>query len=196
MAYDAQLICGDADIPPASGSRLGHVPFASMTFSGGLSSVREARRFLSSMLEEWGAEDYDFAAPQVLSELATNAALHARSSFTVELHLDEACLQLEVTDSSPRLPRVRSYSADATTGRGMGLVAALSSSWGTTTNGTGKTVWARVVPDAAAFHDLDLDAFDAFDLSSASEPVPVPRTLARPGPGAQGVAGHFEAKAS
>jgi anti-sigma regulatory factor (Ser/Thr protein kinase) len=167
-----------------------------MTFSGGLSSVREARRFLSSLLEEWGADDYEFAAPQVLSELATNAALHARSSFTVELHLDEGYLQIEVTDSSPRLPRVRTYAVDATTGRGMGLVAALSSSWGTTTNGTGKTVWARVVPDGAAFGDLDLDAFDAFDLASAGEPVPVPRSLARPGSGAQGVAGHLEAKAS
>jgi anti-sigma regulatory factor (Ser/Thr protein kinase) len=167
-----------------------------MTFSGGLSSVREARRFLTSMLEEWGTDDYEFAAPQVLSELATNAALHARSSYTVEVHLDGGCLQIQVTDGSPRLPRVRRYAADATTGRGMGLVAALSSAWGTTTNGTGKTVWARVVPDGAAFRDLDLDALDAFDLASGGESVAVPRSLTRPGPAPHGVAGHLEAKAS
>jgi anti-sigma regulatory factor (Ser/Thr protein kinase) len=167
-----------------------------MTFSGGLSSVREARRFLSSVLEDWGTAEFEFAAPQVLSELATNAALHARSSYTVELHLDEECLQIEVTDSSPRLPRMRRYAADATTGRGMGLVAALSSAWGTTANGTGKTVWARVVPDGATLLDLDLDGLDDLDLASGGESVAVPRDLTRPGSGPQGFVNHLEAKAS
>ena len=166
-----------------------------MTFSGGLSSVREARRFLGAVLREWGTDDFEFAAPQVLSELATNAALHARSSYTVELHLDEDCLQIEVTDGSARLPRVRSYAADATTGRGMGLVAALSSAWGATTNGNGKTVWARVVSDSAALQSLDF-GLDDLDLASGDTSGSGPRGLARPTSSRRGVSNHLEAKAS
>jgi anti-sigma regulatory factor (Ser/Thr protein kinase) len=167
-----------------------------MTFSGGLSSVREARRFLSAVLREWGTEDYEFAAPQVLSELATNAALHARSSYTVEVRLEEGCLQIGVTDASPRLPRVRSYAADATTGRGLGLVAALSSDWGAATNGCGKTVWARVVPDGAALQSVDL-GLDDLDLTSEGTPASgTSRGMARPTAGRHGVAWHLEAKAS
>ena len=150
------------------------MPTASRTFTGGLDSVRDARRFLSAALLSWDAGDYDFGAPQVLSELATNAALHARSSYTVKVHLNERSLLLEVTDASARLPRARQYAADATTGRGMGLVAALSEEWGTTSVNGGKTVWARVSPDQTA-----LGSFDVDDLLSGDEPVPVPRIAPR-----------------
>jgi anti-sigma regulatory factor (Ser/Thr protein kinase) len=136
------------------------VPTASSTFDGGLNSVRDARRFLSSVLREWDTDAYDFGAPQVLSELATNAALHARTSFTVTVHLADECLLLEVSDASARVPRARHYAPDATTGRGMGLVAALSLSWGTTGAAGGKTVWARVAPDGSMFRDLYLEDLD------------------------------------
>jgi anti-sigma regulatory factor (Ser/Thr protein kinase) len=166
------------------------VPIASQTFAGGLSSVRDARRFLSAALQAWDAADYDFGAPQVLSELATNAALHARSSYTVTIVLDDDGLLLEVTDGSSRLPRARHYAPDATTGRGMGLVAALSLEWGASTVQAGKTVWARVAPDETGL-EFDLD-----ELLSADEPVPVRRAVRPAVPrGASGTYQH-EAKAS
>ena len=171
------------------------MPTASRTFPGGLSSVRDARRFLSTALQAWDGAGYDFGAPQVLSELATNAALHARSSYTVTVALDDDGLLLEVTDASPRLPRARNYAADATTGRGMGLVAALSLEWGTATAGParpGKTVWARVAPDETGLEDFDLD-----DLLSGDEPVPVRPAAPRMLPGrASGTCWYPEAKAS
>jgi anti-sigma regulatory factor (Ser/Thr protein kinase) len=167
------------------------VPTASQTFAGGLSSVRDARRFLSAALQAWDAADYDFGAPQVLSELATNAALHARSSYTVTVALDDDGLLLEVTDGSSRLPRARHYAPDATTGRGMGLVAALSLEWGASTVQAGKTVWARVAPD-----ETELE-FDLDELLSADEPVPVRRAVRRAEPrGASGSFQPHEAKAS
>ena len=167
------------------------MPTATRTFTGGLDSVRDARRFLSAALLAWDAGDYDFGAPQVLSELATNAALHARSSYTVMVRLDEQSLLLEVTDGSARLPRARRYAADATTGRGMGLVAALSEEWGTTSVNGGKTVWARVAPDQTA-----LGSFDGDDLLSGDDPVPVPRIAPTNLPqGASGTCFHH-AKAS
>ena len=153
------------------------MPTASSTFDGGLNSARDARRFLNQVLQDWGTDAFDFGAPQVLSELATNAALHARSPFTVTVHLADECLLLEVSDASPRIPRARHYAADATTGRGMGLVAALSQSWGTTTGADGKTVWARVVPDGSAMHAFDLE--DLEELSMSAQTVGVPRL---PGP--------------
>jgi hypothetical protein len=140
----------------------------------------------------WDAGNYDFGAPQVLSELATNAALHARSSYTVKIELYDDGLLIEVTDGSSRLPRARNYAPDATTGRGMGLVAALSLEWGTTTVPAGKTVWARVAPDETGLEDFDLD-----DLLSGDEPVPVPRAVPRALPRrASGTCWYPQAKAS
>jgi anti-sigma regulatory factor (Ser/Thr protein kinase) len=169
------------------------VPTESSTFDGGLNSVRDARRFLSQVLRDWRTDAYDFGAPQVLSELATNAALHARSQFTVTVHVADDCLLLEVSDASPRIPRARHYAADATTGRGMGLVAALSLSWGTTTGaGGGKTVWARVAPDGSAVRAWDLEGFDELDgLSMSAESVGVsrlPERTARQAGGSRGQA--------
>jgi anti-sigma regulatory factor (Ser/Thr protein kinase) len=161
------------------------VPTSSSTFDGGLNSARDARRFLSQVLQDWGTDAFDFGAPQVLSELATNAALHARSPFTVTVHLADECLLLEVSDASPRIPRARHYAADATTGRGMGLVAALSQSWGTTSGPVGKTVWARVVPDGSAMHAFDLEDLDELSMSGPS--VGVSRLPAAPTHQAGGV---------
>jgi hypothetical protein len=154
------------------------VPTASSTFDGGLNSVRDARRFLTSVLRDWGTDAFDFGAPQVLSELATNAALHARSAFSVRLELAEECLLLEVTDASPRLPRARHYAPDATTGRGMGLVDALSVSWGTALGPAGKTVWARVAPDGSLLRGLDLGDFDELqELGVGGGPDGAPAAL-------------------
>ena len=155
------------------------VPTRSMTFHGGLNSVRDARRFLAVVLEDWGADRFDFGAPQVLSELATNAALHARTIFTVHVHQQDECLLIEVSDASPRLPRARHYALDATTGRGIGLVAALSTDWGTTVNGAGKTVWARVAPDDATLRDLDLSGLAELDLLNGADAESLARGQSR-----------------
>jgi anti-sigma regulatory factor (Ser/Thr protein kinase) len=125
------------------------VPEASLTLPAELSSIGDARRFLRSSLAAWGVDDFDLGGPQVLTELATNAALHARSAYTVHLVLEPGALLLEVTDSSPALPQHRHYGTDATTGRGIALVEALSTAWGVESSPTGKTVWCRVAADDA-----------------------------------------------
>lgn len=120
-----------------------------MTLPAELSSIADARRFLRSTMIAWAVGDYDLAGPQVLTELATNAALHARSAYTVHLVLERGALLVEVTDSSPALPHHRHYGPDATTGRGIALVEALGTAWGVESSPTGKTVWCRVAPDEA-----------------------------------------------
>ena len=132
---------------------------ASLTLPAELKSVSQARRFLRDVLEEWEVTGYDLAAPQVLTELVTNAALHARSAYTVHLLVEPDGLLVEVTDSSPVLPQARHYGTGATTGRGIALVEALSAAWGVQSSPTGKTVWCRVHTDDQLpdFEDADGD---------------------------------------
>ncbi|MHB8246896.1 MAG: ATP-binding protein [Acidimicrobiales bacterium] len=105
-------------------------------------SVGRARRWLSHQLDEWGLDDLDYDASVVLSELVTNAILHARTEIELKAtHAD--VLRLEVCDSSATLPIPRGHAATTTTGRGLHLVAALASSWGYEPHGGGKTVWAE-----------------------------------------------------
>ena len=149
---------------------------ASHTFAAHPGSVRDARHFLRGCLEAWSADSYGLSGEQVVSELATNAALHAHSQYTVHLRLDADSLLVEVTDSSTVLPQARRYAADATTGRGLMLVDALAADWGVQASPTGKTVWCRIDSDSdlTALFDDDLRA--ATERRSASgHPEPGPR---------------------
>lgn len=79
------------------------------------------------------------------SEVVTNAVLHGGGP--IELRFtpqDNGGARVEVEDGSPALPQPRQYEADATTGRGLGMVAALASAWGVTNGVGGKTVWFEV----------------------------------------------------
>ena len=101
-----------------------------------------------STLAAWGVEATGWTAAQVVSELATNCTLHARSDFTVRVLLDGACVRLEAEDSSPVPLQTRAYSATSTTGRGLGIVDVLSVDWGVTSRPDGKTVWVLLAVDA------------------------------------------------
>lgn len=93
---------------------------------------------------ELDAGDFEFAASQLVSELATNAVIHARTRFSVSLSLEDDCLRLTVADRSPRSPVTKSHSQDATTGRGLSLVQALADDWGVQHHQGGKAVWAII----------------------------------------------------
>jgi anti-sigma regulatory factor (Ser/Thr protein kinase) len=122
------------------------------------SSVTQARRGARKVLATWNAEVFEWAASQLVSELAANAVLHAGTPFVVSLSLRGSRLRCEVTDTSSRPPRVRHYSAEASTGRGMRLVEQLSSAWGVIHRPDGKTVWFeldRARGDSRPEPDLD-----------------------------------------
>ena len=134
------------------------MPNASLTFPPDLRAIGQARGFLLTRLAEWDAEQYAFAGPLVLTELATNAALHARTPYEVRLRLEPEFLVVEVYDHNPHQPQLRSYDADATTGRGIGMVSSLCASWGVRGLGDGKVVWAQVRPDDPAGQVVEVDA--------------------------------------
>jgi anti-sigma regulatory factor (Ser/Thr protein kinase) len=111
-------------------------------------SVGRARRFCASTLDEWGAAaDTVTTCVLLVSELATNAVLHAHSGFTVRMEQGDA-LRVEVDDDDPRLPQVRDYRVDSASGRGMRMVRALARASGATATSAGKTVWFELDWDA------------------------------------------------
>lgn len=136
------------------------VPDDSLTLPAEMHSIREARRFLQARLEDWSADGYDVAAAQVVSELAANAVLHAHTVYTVHVRWAGGSLLVEVSDLSPLPPKLRHYELDATTGRGLHLVDALSDNWGVRTGAPGKTVWARIRPDAPSMEIVVDEAGD------------------------------------
>jgi hypothetical protein len=115
-----------------------------MLFPCDASSVPAARHFVVQTLTAWGSDDAAWAAAQVVSELAGNCSLHARTDFTVRLLGEGAALRLEVRDGSPGSVRPRRYGARSTTGRGLRLVESLADSWGVEASPLGKTVWVTL----------------------------------------------------
>jgi len=141
---------------------------AEVTLPAAVSSVPTARHFIESILSGWNRPELAWTATMVVSELASNAALHARGQqFSVRITTEGVGVRLEVTDSSPRLPQQRSYSSESTTGRGLRLVSALATDWGVVPSATGKTIWAVLGLDSSlggtddgANVDALMDAFD------------------------------------
>jgi anti-sigma regulatory factor (Ser/Thr protein kinase) len=144
---------------------------AEVTLAPESASVGAARRFLLATLRQWSLEPVEWNAAQVVSELVTNAVLHAGTTVTLSLRPEADGLRIEVRDRSRRALTRRRYGLSATTGRGLALVAALSSEWGVEPSDDGKTVWSLVrapydddgEPDLAAF----LSREDAEELRSS-----------------------------
>ena len=104
-------------------------------------SVGMARSFV---LESIGSdENQDRVSLIVLlaSELVSNAVLHARSDLSVTVRRFADCIRVEVYDGNPLLPQPCLPPAEATSGRGLGLVDAMASAWGAERCRDGKVVW-------------------------------------------------------
>ena len=122
-------------------------------------SVGQARRFVRGLLQEWDLDGLVDTASLLVSELATNAVLHARTPYALRVLRDDEQVRVDVLDGSLVQPRRRLNSATAATGRGVALVEELASAWGATAadelEGFAKGVWftlpvTGVVEDAWA----------------------------------------------
>lgn len=127
------------------------------------SAVAGARRHVRAVLRGQGAADLEEAAELGVSELATNAMLHARTAFTVTVRRTrQDRVRVEVTDGSPVPVQLRRFGVSATTGRGLQLVASVSHDWGIEVGPvTGKTVWfeprAEVIGPEVPVEDWSAD---------------------------------------
>ncbi|MFJ1967857.1 SpoIIE family protein phosphatase [Streptomyces sp. NPDC087903] len=112
-------------------------------------AVRHARRFTRRTLRTWDVPDESMdGALLVVSELVTNALVHTDGRVRLDLTLVNHRLRVAVTDSSPRTPvKPTSIGWEATGGRGILLVEAMSATWGTVPVSGGKQVWSEIALD-------------------------------------------------
>jgi hypothetical protein len=99
----------------------------------------------------WGlADSVSDDAALVMSELVTNAVLHAGTPVQVVVRRMGQGMRVEVGDGSSRLPVVAAerpedlLSTRSMTGRGLAVVAATVDRWGADPDGSGKLIWAEI----------------------------------------------------
>ncbi|MFD3677276.1 ATP-binding protein [Streptomyces sp. NPDC058613] len=109
-----------------------------------------ARRWSLEHLEalNWteDAPDVVHSVLLTVSELVTNAHVHARSSAQLVLTWDGECLHVSVADSDPGLPAPGGASDEAVSGRGLAIVDALADRWDAHAFHGGKTITACFHP--------------------------------------------------
>jgi anti-sigma regulatory factor (Ser/Thr protein kinase) len=103
-------------------------------------AVDDARRWVATTLDGWPARRVE-AARLLVSEVVTNAVLHARTDVEVRVELDDRTARVEVADRSPVDLVPKRYQPDAATGRGLRLLATLADRWGVRRSSGGKVVW-------------------------------------------------------
>ena len=80
----------------------------------------------------------------LVSELTTNAVVHAGTAATIAASFDDGRLRIEVHDECQMPPRIRDQ-PDASGGWGLRLVAAIADGWGWNPTLSGKQVWAEML---------------------------------------------------
>ena len=117
---------------------------ATRTFPGTLEDTRAARGFVLGMLGPWRGEQLAADAALVVTELATNAVVHAGSAFSVSLALSGNVIRISVGDTIPLGQPGGDGWPHAEPGHGLGVVAAIAARWGFERLDTGKAVWAEL----------------------------------------------------
>ncbi|MER6218679.1 ATP-binding protein [Streptomyces sp. NPDC001272] len=119
----------------------------SLPICSGVKVAREWTREHLRMLG-WERTEPDLVDSVVLavSEMVTNAHVHARSDAQLILTWDKSCLHVTVHDASSRLPEQRRPDGGALGGRGMLLVDALADNWRARPCPRGKDVTACFQP--------------------------------------------------
>jgi anti-sigma regulatory factor (Ser/Thr protein kinase) len=109
-------------------------------FAPRVDSIAGARRFIVDALRAWPLPYLEAAsAALVVSELATNAIVHADSQFGVNVRRTRAGVRITVSDTG-------SSAAALTVQRthGLGIVSALAERWGVCATAEGKAIWAEL----------------------------------------------------
>jgi hypothetical protein len=121
-------------------------PEAWRRFDDDVRDLPGARAFVRGTLGSWGCHALATEASLVVTELATNAVLHARTAFHVSLGRRPSGqgIRIAVHDGSEEAPAIRHYAPGAATGRGLHLIRALSSAWGVERFAGGKSVWVEL----------------------------------------------------
>ena len=117
-----------------------------LSLGSGPRGVQDARRWVVDTCLDIGRQDLVECAELGVSELVTNALLHARQPLSIRVRGTREHPRVEVRDGSPeppQLPFTDPHDDDLllTFGRGLGIVARCSDAWGVDIEEDGKTVW-------------------------------------------------------
>jgi anti-sigma regulatory factor (Ser/Thr protein kinase) len=122
---------------------------ARLTIAGKPAAVGQARHELRATLAGWGIEE-DVAETVALcmSELVTNAVVHAASGCQVQVINDAGTVTVEVRNPGPGPDIARPDGRDPLRvhGRGLQLVDALTSRWGSSRDSSGFNAWFVLTP--------------------------------------------------
>lgn len=146
---------------------------AQQHFPVDLAAPSLAREFIGQTLRRWDLAELVHDSVLAVSEMLTNAVVHARTPIVATLCVADSIAEIAVTDRDPRAPRLRpprrdlladidalppgsenhvdprhpglrsGPSGSIAAGRGLIILDAISLSWGVTHHGGGKDVWAR-----------------------------------------------------
>jgi anti-sigma regulatory factor (Ser/Thr protein kinase) len=118
-------------------------------------SVPAARRFVRDLMRNSDTvADVDIAS-LLVTEIVTNAVLHALTPMTLRVEVSADAVRIEVRDGSELPPRLHAFSATAATGRGLRLLESLAVRWGVQHEPAGgKVVWFEVGASSDAAWDL------------------------------------------
>ena len=131
-----------AEVCRLHGEIVGGRPGTARPFAFSREAPAEARHFAVATLNVWGAGDLAGDVALVVTELAANAIVHARSAFTVILSVHDDLLRISVRDAVP----LDGAGLRAAPLHGLAVVDALASRWGVESLGNaGKTVWVDLL---------------------------------------------------
>lgn len=127
-------------------------------------SAAAARRHVKAIIHAGCLGVDAYVAALLTSELITNALRHGLREESIELVITSAenWMRVCVHDSSRSAPVLVHTSPDAEDGRGLELLAKLSTSWGFEQTATGKAVYFTLMADVAGNGSAGL-AHDAAD---------------------------------
>jgi anti-sigma regulatory factor (Ser/Thr protein kinase) len=110
-------------------------------------AVGDARHLVTAWLEARSMPALLVAdAALATTELVTNALVHGRPPIELRLRLESTDVLVEVRDRATYQPRKLRPDETDEHGRGLQIVAALASRWGTRPTEHGKTVWCVLTP--------------------------------------------------
>lgn len=104
-------------------------------------SAKAARAFVAETLAGWECGALSDVAVLLVSELVTNALLHAGTTIVVDCRMREDAVRIGVWDGVAASGARRGFAVDATTGRGLVIVESLADDWGVSQTEQGKCTW-------------------------------------------------------
>ena len=125
-------------------------------------AAAEARGYVQAAICAWGVPVDPYVAALLTSELVTNAIRHEAGE-TVKLFISCSCghLRVYVHDSSRTWPALLNAAPDAEAGRGLTLVASMSTDWGVYRTPGGKAVYFTLALQNGG-RDRDSDRQDRY----------------------------------